>query len=414
MHILFLTHYFPPEVNAPASRTYEHSKRWVCEADVQVTVVTNQPNHPRGILYPGYSNGWLRREQIDGIEVRRVKTFLAANAAVVRRTISYFFFMVAAIAGSISVRKVDVVIATSPQFFCAVAGWIVSRLKRKPFVFELRDLWPDSIVTVGAMKARMTIRFLEKLELFLYREADLIVAVTDSFRENLMRRGIDARKIVVLKNGADLEFYQPRPRPQALAHQLGAEGKFVAAYIGTVGMAHAVWAIVEAAELLRDETGILLLVVGEGAEKANVERLAAKKQLTNIRILPAVNKQTIRDYYALTDLNLVTLRDQPLFRTVIPSKIFEIMAMGRPILSSVHGEARSILEAAGAAVFVDPENAEQLACAIRQLRDDPGRLEQMGTNGRSFVEKEYRRDRLAAEYLRQLRGIAAAPVVQKV
>ena len=336
---------------------------------MRVTVLTNHPNHPRGILYPGYRNGWLTREEIDGIHVRRVKTFLAANAAVVRRTLSYLLFMVAAIVGSIPVRDVDLVIATSPQFFCAMAGWVVSRLKRKPFVFELRDLWPDSIVTVGAMKARLTIRLLESLELFLYRQADLIVAVTDSFRENLARRGIDPRKIVVLKNGADLEFYQPRARPEALAQQLGATHKFVAAYIGTVGMAHAVRTIVEAAELLRDDPAILLLVIGEGAEKAKVEGLAAAKRLTNIKVLPAVNKQTVRDYYALTDLNLVTLLDQPLFRTVIPSKIFEIMAMGRPILSSVHGEARTILESAGAATFVDPENAEQLANAIRELRD---------------------------------------------
>ena len=414
MHILFLTHYFPPEVNAQASRTYEHAKRWVRDRSVRVTVVTNHPNHPRGILYPGYANNWISRETIDGIAVRRVKTFLAANAAVVRRTLNYLFFMIAAVVGAAPVKDVDVVVATSPQFFCAVAGWATSRLKRKPFVFELRDLWPESIVTVGAMKRSRTVRLLEKLELFLYRQASLIVAVTDSFRDNLVSRGIPTEKIIVIKNGADLEFFQPRPKPEELAKQIGADDKFVAAYIGTVGMAHAVRTIVEAAELLRSEPDILLLVIGEGAEKNNVQQLAATKQLTNIKILPAVNKATIREYYALTDLNLVTLRDQPLFLTVIPSKIFEIMAMGRPILSSVHGEARRILEAAGAAQFVAPENAQELAVAILELRGNRARLRQMGESGRMFVEREYNRDRLAAHYLRELRTRFALDPLQKL
>lgn len=406
MHILFLTHYFPPEVNAPASRTYEHAKRWVRQPDTKVTVVTNHPNHPRGVLYPDYRNQWITREVIDGIHVRRVKSFLAANAAMIRRTFSYLFFMGAAVIGAIPVRNVDVVIATSPQFFCAVAGWLVSRLKGKPFVFELRDLWPDSIVTVGAMKANVLVRWLEKLELFLYRKAALIVVVTDAFRENLIRRGIPARLIVVVKNGADLTFFSPRPRPPELAEKLGVNGKFVAAYIGTVGMAHAVESIVEAAALLQANLGIVLLIVGEGALKKRVEELVKEKRLTNVQVLPGVGKSQVRDYYALTDLNLVTLRNRPLFLTVIPSKIFEIMAMGRPILSSVHGESRQILEQAGTAEFVPAEDAVELAGALVRLSRDRAKLAAMGQNGRRFVEQYYNRDHSAAELLKYLKQLS--------
>lgn len=406
MHILFLTHYFPPEVNAPASRTYEHARRWVTHEEVEVTVVTNHPNHPKGVLYPGYRNRWLTTEKRDGIDVRRVKTFLAANAAVYRRSFNYLFFMIAAIAGSIRVRNIDVVVATSPQFFCAVAGYVVSRMKGKPFVFELRDIWPDSIVAVGAAKPRWPIRLLEKLELFLYRQAALVVAVTDSFRDNLVRRGIPSEKIAVVTNGADLETFRPRPRPAELALRLGATGKFVAAYIGTVGMAHATETIVKAADLLRKHDDILLLVIGEGARKAQIEAMVAQMRLGNIKILPATGKSEVRDYYALTDLNLVTLRNTPLFLTVIPSKIFEIMAMGRPILSSVHGETRRILEAARAAEFVPPEDPEALAAAILRLSLQPEHLAQMGSNGRRFVEQEYDRTGLADHFLDHLRTVA--------
>ncbi len=406
MHILFLTHYFPPEVNAPASRTYEHAKRWVREHGARVTMVTNHPNHPRGILYPGYKNQWLTKEDIDGISVRRVKTFLTANAGILRRTFNFLVFMIAAIVGSFGVRRPDVVVATSPQFFCAVAGYIVSRIKRRPFVFELRDLWPDSIVTVGAMQPSLLLRLLERIEIFLYLRADLIVAVTDSFRENLVGRGIPAEKIVVVKSGVDLDFFRPQVPSPSLVEKIGAEGKFVAAYIGTVGMAHAVDTIVNAAELLRDAPNILFLIVGEGAGRAKVASLITAARLENVKLLDAVNKDDVRGLYALTDLNLVTLRDKPLFLSVIPSKIFEIMAMARPILSSVHGESRRILEAAGAAEFVAAEDAVGLAAAIRRLSNEPGRLRQMGENGRRFVEENYDRRGSADTLLEHLKEIA--------
>lgn len=408
MHILFLTHYFPPEVNAPASRTYEHAKRWVADAQVAVTVVTNHPSHPKGVLFPGYRNRWLTIEKADGITVRRVKTFLAANAGIFRRTLNYLFFMVASIVGSLPVSKPDIVVATSPQFFCSIAGYLVSLLKRRPFVFELRDIWPDSIVTVGAMKANPAIRLLEKLELFLYRRAVLIVVVTDSFRENLVGRGIPAEKIAVVKNGVDLDFFQPRQPSAGLAAKLGTTGKFVVSYIGTIGMAHAVDKIVETAELLRQQQDILFLIVGEGAKKQSVRDLIANKRLTNALLLEGANKQQVRDYYAITDLNLVTLRNKPLFLMVIPSKIFEIMAMGRPILSSINGESRQILEAGEAAEFVEPEDPERMAAAILRLKSDKEKLSRLGKNGRRFVEQNYNRDRSAAALLAYLKQITAA------
>jgi len=407
MYILFLSHYFPPEVNAPASRTYDHAKRWVQVPDIKVTVITNHPNHPNGILYPGYQNRWVTREEQDGVDVYRVKTYLAPNKGFFRRTLNYLFFMVASVIASIRLPKPDVVVATSPQFFCAIAGYLVSRMKRSPFVFELRDIWPESIVTVGAMRKNLAVKSLEKAELFLYRKSACVVVLTDAFKRNLVSRSIIPSKIEVIKNGVDLSFFHPRPVPKDLIDELGIDGRFVASYIGSVGMAHAVEKIVEVAERLRNVREILFLVIGEGANKEKVQYLVTKKGLSNIKILPGVSKDRVRDYYAVTDLNLVTLRNTELFRTVIPSKIFEIMAMARPILCAVDGECREIVEQAGSGVYVEPENVEQMAETILQLWKGKDILGEMGKNGRVFVERYFNRDELARIYLGLLREIAA-------
>ncbi len=396
MHILFLSHYFPPETNAPASRTYEHAKHWVRHPDVRVTVVTNHPNHPYGILYEGCKNEWLTREKKDGIDVRRVKTYLAPNAGFLRRTLNYLFFMVIA---TIRMPRPDLVVATSPQFFCAVAGFIVSRLKGVPFVFELRDIWPESIVTVGAMRPGMTIRILERLERFLYCRSTLVVAVTDAFRDNLIRRGIPASKIRVIKNGVDLARFFPRPAPAGLIRRLDAEGKFIVSYIGTVGMAHAVDNILEVATQLEDVPDILFLIVGEGAQKKAIQKMAKERGLSNVRVLPGVSKEKVVDYYALTDLNLVTLRGTPLFQKVIPSKIFEIMGMARPILCAVDGECRKIIKEAGCGRFAEPEDVGQMVHLIRKFRQKREMLSAMGENGRRHVKACFDREELAGRYL---------------
>ncbi len=408
MHVLLLSHYFPPETNAPASRTYEHARRWVAESGTDVTVVTNQPNHPTGVLFPGYRNRWLTAEVKDGIEVRRVKTFLAPNVGFLRRSLSYLWYMVAAFFGALRVPRPDVVVATSPQFFCAVAGWLVSRRHRCPFVFEVRDLWPDSIVTVGAMRRGLAIRLIERIEMFLYRQAHAVVVVTDAFRDNLKARGVPDSKITVLKNGVDLEFFQPRSAPEQLRRELGAEGRFVVSYIGTLGMAHALDGIVEVADRLRDEKDILFLLVGDGAEQERIERSVAARQLPNVRLVPGVSKAKVLDYYALTDLGLVTLRDKALFRAVLPSKVFELMAMARPILCTVQGECRALLTEAGAAVFADPEDVSGMADAVVRIQGQPELRQRMGLAGRAFVTAHFDRNRLAHDYLELLQRVVSS------
>ena len=232
MHILFLTDNFPPEVNAPASRTFEHCREWVKHGQ-RVTVITGAPNFPKGKVFEGYKNKLWQTEEMDGIRVIRVWTYITANEGFQRRVLDYISYMVSAVIAAFFVGKVDIVVGTSPQFFTAVAAWVVSVYKRRPFVFELRDLWPESIRVVGAMKDSWALRMLERLELFLYRRAFRIISVTHAFKKNLISRGIKGDKIHVVTNGVDVSRFIPQTRDAMLVKDMGFEGRFIAGYIGT-------------------------------------------------------------------------------------------------------------------------------------------------------------------------------------
>jgi len=397
MRILFLSHYFPPEVNAPASRTYEHCKAWV-RAGHEVTVVTCAPNHPRGIVYDGYRNRLWQRETRDGIAVVRLWTFVTANEGFLKRSLSYLSFMLACVAAAPFLPKADVVLTTSPQFFNGLAGFPVSRMKRAPWILEIRDLWPESVVAVGGMKRGRLIKFLESLEMFAYRKADAIVPVTDSFERYMVGKGIAPAKIHVIKNGVDASVYQPHIGINPLRAELGLDGKFVAAYFGTHGMAHKLETLLEAAALLRSHPDIVFLLVGDGAERRRLLRLRDAQDLPNVMMLDQQPKAKMPLLWDLAAVSIVHLKKSPVFTTVIPSKIFESMAMEKPILIGVEGESAEIIAKAGAGICVEPENARQLADAVLILARDPERLRSMGAMGRKFVMEHFDRERLAMRY----------------
>lgn len=404
MRILFLTHYFPPEVNAPASRTFEHCREWVRKGH-EVHVVTCVPNHPAGRIYPGYRNRLLRHEEVAGIHVHRVLTVPAANAGFVGRSANYFFYLVMATLVAPFLPRADVVVSTSPQFFCGLAGYLVSRLKRAPWVLEIRDLWPESIVTVGAMRESRITRALCWLESFAYRKADAIVSVTESFVAHIGAKG-GAGKVTVITNGVDLEFFSPRADAPELAAEFGVAGKFVAAYVGTHGMAHGLDTILRAAGRLRGEPGVVFLLAGDGAERERLVQRRAELRLDNVKIVGQQSKDRMPGIWALTDVSLVLLRRSKTFESVIPSKIFEAMGMGRPIILGVRGESQRIVEAAGSGLCIEPENDEELADAVRQLATAPDRARRLGESGRRYVEENYDRRRLAARFEELLARVA--------
>ena len=324
MHILFLTDNFPPEVNAPASRTFEHCSEWV-KAGHQVTVITCAPNFPKGQVFSGYRNRLWQNEVMAGIRVIRVWTYITANEGFVKRILDYQSFMVTATLAAIFVRKVDVIVGTSPQFFTVCAAFVLSRLKQIPFVFELRDLWPESIKAVGAMKESAAIRALERLELFLYRKAAKIICVTHSFKKTLIARGIDGDKISVVTNGVDMSRFKPLPKDQVLLKELGLEGKFVAGYVGTHGMAHNLETLLDAAEIfstLPECDRVHFILLGDGARKQFLKEESARHGLINVTFIDSVPKEQVARYWSLLDVSIIHLRKTDLFTSVIPSKLF--------------------------------------------------------------------------------------------
>lgn len=370
MHILFLTENFPPETNAAAARVFERACYWVRWGHA-VTVVTCAPNFPHGRLYPGYQNRWHQTEMLSGIKVVRVKSYMAPNEGVLRRTADFVSYMVTAFLAGLFEKNPDVIIATSPQFFAAVAGWALGATKRRPFIFELGDLWPASIVAVGAIRPGKVIRMLERLELFLYRRSAAVVALSSSFKTNLIQRGIDAQKISVVINGVDLPRYKPQPRDKEFEAIWGLSGKFVIGYIGTLGMAHGLKNVLHAAERLKGRPDIRFLLVGPGAERDKLTTAITELGLNNVTIGSPQSKEVMPRVWSVCNVALVHLKNEPTFAEVIPSKMFEAMAMGLPILvAAPAGEATRLAEARNVGVCVPSDQPDALADAAIRLCDD--------------------------------------------
>lgn len=396
MKILFITDNFTPEVNAPATRTYEHVKEWIKDKDVEVTIITCAPNFPHGKVYEGYKNKLYQKEYIDGIEVIRVWSYITSNSGFLKRVLDYISFgFMAFLVGLF--KKYDLVIATSPQFFTTWAAWGLNKIKRKPWIFELRDLWPESIKTVGAMKQGKVIDTLEKIELGLYKSCDKVVAVTDAFKENLINRGIDKDKIEVVTNGSNIELFKPREKDQALLEKLGLKDKFIVGYIGTHGMAHSLDFIVNSIAKIEDES-IHFLFIGDGAMKKTVLDLAKKLDIKNATFLDPIKKDDVPEYLGICDVSLAPLKKEENFKTVIPSKIFEASAMLKPTLLGVEGQAQQIIETHNAGLCFEPENEKDFLEKVIILKNDMIRYKEL-QKGCNELAIEYDRKRLAKRML---------------
>ena len=403
MKILFLTENFPPETNAAATRVFERACYWVRWGH-EVTILTQAPNFPEGRIFAGYRNAWYQTEEMHGMRVVRVKTYVARNEGTVRRTLDFVSFMLMAVSVGSFLPRHDVVVATSPQFFAAVGGWLLGAIRRTPFVFELGDLWPASIKAVGAMRNGLVLGALEKLELFLYRRAAAVVALTPAFRDDLVGRGIDGGKIAVVINGVDLPRYGPRARDAELESSLGLKGKFVVGYIGTLGMAHGLEHVLDAAQTLSDEN-MRFVFVGAGASREALVALCAERGLGNVVFVPRQPKEAMPRYWSVCDVALVHLKNDPVFAGVIPSKLFEAMGMGLPILlAAPEGEASRIVAATGAGLHVPPGDPAALTAAVRDLMRNPDRLKAMSQRSLA-ASVHYSRERQARRMMQVLENV---------
>ena len=394
LNILFLTDNFPPERNVPAMRTWEHVSRWVKDGH-QVTVITTAPNFPQGKPLAGYKNHWYFKEDMGGVKVIRVKSYIAANEGFLKRILDYVSFMVTGGIAAMFQRRPDILISTSPQFFCAVAGWIVSRLRRLPWIFELRDLWPASIVAVGAMKEGLLIRMLYWIEMSMYRASDRVIAVTKGLRQDLVDRGIPGDKVVVVRNGADTTRFTPRPKDPALVEKLGLQGKFVVGYYGTIGMGAGVQTAVDAGALLRDRDDIVIMLAGAGAEYAEVEKSIKDQGLTNVKLLPPFDQSEMPAVWSLLDAAIVMMKDRPLF-------------MGMPVIMSLPaGEATGLVDEYGFGINVRPENPQDMAAAIQRLADNPELKAELGRKALE-ASKDFSRERSAGLVMDVVQDVMAS------
>jgi hypothetical protein len=408
MRILILADRFVPEITAVSVREMEHAQEWL-KMGHEVTVVTCVPNFPHGNVFEGYKNRFYQEEWIDGVRVIRVWSYLAANVGTVKRILDYVSFAVSAIFFFWRYPKFDIILATSPPLFVPVAGYGLSVLRRRPWVFEIRDLWPASIEAVGASKGRM-ISLLTKLEMFLYRKATRLVSLTGAFKEHLTERGIPPEKNDVVTNGVNTERFNPNNVLFDARERLGiGADKFLVGFIGTVGMAQGLVTILDAAEECRDNPGIIFLILGEGAERPALEEEAKRRGLSQVVFHDFVPHDEVCSYIDALDASIIHLRPHDVFKTVIPSKIFENMAMGNPMIYAVEGHSAKIVADAGAGICIPSGNAHAMADAVKSLDKDRAKLKQMGTTAREVMGKKYTRCIKAQEMIRSLNRALQRP-----
>jgi glycosyltransferase involved in cell wall biosynthesis len=400
LNILILTERFHPETNAPAVRLLDHARIWVREGH-QVTVVTSVPNAPNGVVPDGYRNRWWQEEDMEGVRVIRLWSYVAPNTGYVRRVLDWVSLAVTTVLAAPWLPKVDVIIGSSPPIFSPVAAVCLSVLKRTPWVMEVRDLWPASIRAVGAMDGPV-IRILEWLELGLSRRARHVIVVTEAFRADLMARGVPEAKIDVVRNAVDLKVFHPDVVAMPRAELGVPEEGLLVGYIGTTGMAHGLETLIEAAEILQPRSDIHVLILGEGARRTALERDAVERSLTNLTFHDYVPHDQIPRVLASLDLSVVHLRPDPVFRTVIPSKIFESMAVGIPLIHAVEGESAEIVQAAGAGVCLPGGDPERLADTLARWVDAPEKRAAMGARGQEAARHHHNRENQALRMLKIL------------
>lgn len=417
MRILYVSQYFPPEVNAPAVRVAELATRWAA-AGHTVTVLTGFPNHPSGRLAPGYRQRWLRgiwRERMSGVDVLRSWLVPLPNRHSWQRMLNNSSFAAFGLATATLLGRRDVLIATSPQLLVGLIGYWYGKLRGVPFIFEVRDLWPESLAASGvrATESRL-VAVLRGVARFLYDRADHIVCVTGPMRDRLIAEWrIPEDKVSVVGQGVDTDAIRPASEDERIAakDRWDVAGRFVVGYVGTLGAAHGLETVLDAAEELRDKApAVLFLLVGDGARRDALVADAQQRGLSNVRFVLEQPRDAIPSILAALDLGLVLLRPSLLFSTVMPTKLLEYMAAGCPVLSNVDGEARRVVEEADCGWHCLPDASGSLADTIMDLVQHRAALSEAGENGRRYAESHFDRDANAETYIKLLGTIAGQHV----
>lgn len=400
MNILYISQYYPPEMGAPSARVSELSKYWV-KMGHNVTVITGMPNHPTGIIHPTYKWEYFKEEEHLGIRVLRVFLYVAPNKGVFKRIISFLSFMVTSLVVGLLMKTPDIIIATSPQLFVGLSGLLIAKLKRRPFIFEVRDIWPQSAVDLGIIRNRFVIRLMEMLEKELYQKSDAIVTAVSDMSVHISAK-TNPSKIFYIPNAVDIERFESAPDIE-FDWRRDNNDKFIIGYIGTIGLAHGLNIVIECAKKMRDKN-VAFVLIGEGADKQHLKELLQAENISNVYIEDQISLDSVPSAFRQIDAGLVHLRDVPIMQGALPSKIFEIMAAGIPVLAGIKGHGRKFINEHKVGLCFEPEDPDDMKLRIEELLRKPDTCKEYGNNGLKIIKAEYNREAQAEKYLKIIKN----------
>ena len=405
MRFLVLSQYFPPEVGATQVRLSSMCSELV-RAGHQVDVVTGMPHHPFGMIFPSYRGRFYSPEFHGAVRVRRTWLY-AATGSGWRRILSYFSFILTSLYSIVRARKPDYIFVDSPPLFLGITGWLASLYWKCPFIFNVADLWPDSVLDLGVMKEGVFVKAAFGLEKWIYKRARFVNAVTQGIYHVLLnRKKVPAEKILFLPNGVDTRVIRPLPPDEGLKKKLGLSGKRIAIYAGNHGYAAGAEQILHAAKLLEGHRDFHFLLVGDGPDKPRLQQLAVDLQLKNATFVDSVPLQRMSSYLSIAEIAVITLRKAGVTRGARPAKTFVMMAAAKPIVLAAEGEAEELLESSHAGVIVPPDEPEKFASAILAMFENADVARQMGLRGLAYVQEKFEWSTLVRNWLDQLRRAA--------
>lgn len=343
----------------------------------------------------------------EGVRILRAYTYSALHKSYFSRVIAFLSFMATSVLVGVNAGEPDVIMGTTPPIFQAVSAWLLSVLRRRPFLLEIRDLWPEFAIDIGLLKNPILIRCARWLEHFLYRRADCLLVNSPAYRDYLIGKGVPARKIRLIPNGVDAQMFDPEQRGAAFRQEYGLEDRFVATYAGAIGMANDLDVLIAAAVALAERKDIHILIVGDGKERKRLEDEAARLGLDNLTFTGSFAKSQMAEILAASDACIAILRNIPMFTTTYPNKVFDYMAAGRPTVLAIDGVIRAVVEDANGGIFVPPGNSQLLAEALARLADNPNEAASMGKNARAYVIQNFNRDEHADQLAEVISEVAS-------
>lgn len=405
MHIMFMAQCYAPEDVSAAVLITELATDLVKRGH-EVTFITGAPNYPLGRVFPGYRNRAYQVEWLDGVRVIRTWSYISPAKAVWPRLLHYGTYSATAFYGGLFAGKPDIIVSYSPPLPLGLSAWLLGCLWRVPWVLEIEDLYPDAAVAAGVLHSSTVIRFFSAMERFLYGHASHVSVIAESFRQNLLRKDVPSDKITVIPVWADPDLVQPMPRSGEFRRSLDLSDELVVMYAGNLGLTSCLEDILAAANLVRNEPRIRFVIVGEGVKKAGLVAAAQGAGLTNVTFLPYQPREIFPQMLAAADVGLVTLNSGSAASS-LPSKIFNVMASGRPVLAvaPIDSEIAHLVEEGRCGIVVPPERPALLAEALIDFNEQPARLADMGRNGRMQLEERFSRGCCVAAYEKMLLGV---------